>query len=71
MDSLYFEDLKLDQRFASEPYQITERGIIDFAREFDVQPFHLDAAAAKDDLDEVRILPGAAKGAEDGVGAAL
>jgi acyl dehydratase len=52
MSELYFDDLKAGGRFDSEPYRITERSIIDFAREFDVQPFHLDAAAAKETVFE-------------------
>ena len=47
MSGLYFEDLKTGDRFQSEPYEVSERAIMDFAREFDVQPFHLDHAAAK------------------------
>ncbi len=47
---LYFDDLKVGQRFDSEPYAVTERAIFDFARQFDVQPFHLDHAAAKESV---------------------
>lgn len=43
----YFEHLKVGARFKSEPYSVTEAAIIAFAREFDVQPFHLDPAAAE------------------------
>ncbi len=42
----YFEDLKVGDRFQSGPYEVTEKAINDFAREFDPQPFHLDRAAA-------------------------
>lgn len=44
--ALHFEDINVGDRFSSEVYEITEEAIIAFAREFDVQPFHLDPAAA-------------------------
>lgn len=44
---LYLEDLHPGERFESGDYAITEAAIIAFAREFDPQPFHLDADAAK------------------------
>ena len=47
MSELYFEDLKVGDRYQSEPYEVTESAILDFAREFDVQPFHLDDEVAK------------------------
>ena len=46
MAELYFEDVVVGQQFESEPYRITEEAIIAFAREFDVQAFHLKHAAA-------------------------
>ena len=46
MDRIYFDDLSVGDRFTSERYEITEQAIIDFASQFDVQPFHLDPAAA-------------------------
>jgi len=45
---VYFEDLKVGQRFESGTHEIDERQIIEFAAKFDPQPFHLDAEAAKD-----------------------
>jgi len=42
----YFEDLKAGDRFKSQTYNVSEGQIISFAREFDPQPFHLDAAVA-------------------------
>ena len=42
----YFEDVTVGGVFRSEPFLITEEAIIAFAREFDVQPFHLEHAAA-------------------------
>ncbi len=47
MSELYFDDLHVGARFTSEKYFITEEAIKNFAREFDVQAFHLDDAAAK------------------------
>jgi acyl dehydratase len=43
----YLEDLKIGDRFESGSYEVTERAIMQFAREFDPQPFHLDHVAAK------------------------
>jgi acyl dehydratase len=43
----YFEGVKKGDRFASEPFAVTEQQIIEFAREFDPQDFHLDHAAAE------------------------
>jgi acyl dehydratase len=43
---IYFEDVTVGQRFESEPYDMTEEAIVTFAREFDVQGFHLEHAAA-------------------------
>jgi acyl dehydratase len=47
MNQRYFDDLKVGDRFDSETYSVTEKAIIEFAREFDPQGFHLDANAAK------------------------
>jgi acyl dehydratase len=46
-DRLYLGDLRVGQRFVSGTHAIDEMQIKAFAREFDPQPFHLDAAAAK------------------------
>ena len=48
MPEYYLEDLKVGDRFASAPYIVTEAAIIDFSREFDPQPLHLDAERAKE-----------------------
>jgi len=50
MTDIYFEDIAIGQRFQSEPYEVTESSIVDFARQFDVQPFHLDHAAANESV---------------------
>lgn len=47
MHELTFDDLTVGARFRSKRYVITQEAIIAFAREFDVQPFHLDHEAAK------------------------
>ena len=46
MSDRYFDDLTQGDRFKSATYEVTEEQIISFAREFDPQPFHLDAAVA-------------------------
>jgi acyl dehydratase len=47
MSVRYLEDLKVGDRFQSGTYEVTEKAINDFAREFDPQPFHLDPVAAE------------------------
>jgi acyl dehydratase len=44
---LYLEDLRVGQRFVSGTYRLDEGQIRAFAAQFDPQPFHLDAEAAK------------------------
>ena len=46
MSGLYLEDVSVGQRFNSEPYRVSETAMIEFARQFDPQPFHLNHAAA-------------------------
>jgi acyl dehydratase len=38
----YFEDFKVGERYVSAGLTMTEAGIIEFARQWDPQPFHLD-----------------------------
>jgi acyl dehydratase len=45
---LYLEDLKLGDTFATGTQVVTAEEIIAFGRQFDPQPFHTDAAAARD-----------------------
>jgi acyl dehydratase len=47
MKELFFGDLKVGDRFQSGSYDVTEEGIVAFAREFDPQGFHLDSERAK------------------------
>ena len=44
---LYLEDLHVGRRFTSATHVVDEAQIKAFAAQFDPQPFHLDAAAAK------------------------
>ena len=50
MQHVYFDDLSVGARFTSAPYRVTAEAIVAFAREFDVQPFHTDPAAAQNTL---------------------
>lgn len=43
----YLEDLVLGERFPCGGFRFTRDEIIDFAKRFDPQPFHLDEAAAQ------------------------
>jgi acyl dehydratase len=43
----YFEDFRIGDRFVSGGMTITESGIIEFARQWDPQPFHIDVEFAK------------------------
>ena len=47
---LFLEDLQVGQRFLSGTHRIDEEQIRAFAGQFDPQPFHLDAEAAKETL---------------------
>lgn len=43
----YLDDLMPGDRFAGGPVTVTAEDIVAYARQFDPQPFHLDAEAAK------------------------
>lgn len=47
MMPLYFEDLTIGQQFLTSSHTIDLDQIVRFAREFDPQPFHVDAQAAQ------------------------
>lgn len=49
-DRLYLDDLQVGQRFVSRSHALDEAQIKAFAAQFDPQPFHLDAEAAKSTL---------------------
>lgn len=42
----YLEDMKVGQKSSFGSYHVTREDVIDFARKFDPQPFHLDDEAA-------------------------
>jgi acyl dehydratase len=42
-----FEDFPIGTRLQSTVIEVTEKSIIEFAKQFDPQPFHLDPATAK------------------------
>ena len=55
---LYLDDLHVGQRFISGTHLIDEEQSKAFAKQFDPQPFHLDAEAAKDTLFEGLVASG-------------
>ena len=44
----YFDDFQVGERFVSESGTISEAEILEFARRYDPQPFHIDIDAAKE-----------------------
>ena len=46
MNSRYFDDFKIGNKFSTGVATITEAMILEFAHAYDPQPFHTDAAAA-------------------------
>ena len=46
----YFEDFTPGTQFALGPYTVEREAVLDFARSFDPQPFHLDEDAANQSL---------------------
>jgi acyl dehydratase len=50
MSERYFDNLRPGERLQSGQYIVTEEEIINFAREFDPQPFHLDATVARETM---------------------
>jgi acyl dehydratase len=50
MTERYLEDLHMGDRFESDTFSVTEESIIDFARDFDPQPFHLDVKAGEQSI---------------------
>jgi acyl dehydratase len=47
MKEHYFDDLKVGDRFKSEPLKVTEKQVIEFAHKFDPQMFHLNRKTAE------------------------
>jgi acyl dehydratase len=50
VDEKYLEDLHAGDRFGSDTIEVTEESIIAFARDFDPQPFHLEATVAEQSI---------------------
>ena len=46
MAERYFDDFKIGERFSSGGVTLSESQILDFALQFDPQPFHIDKQAA-------------------------
>ena len=49
-EPLYLDDLRVGQRFTSATHTMDEQDMLEFARRFDPQPFHLDHEAARSTL---------------------
>lgn len=49
-DLVYFEDVEVGQTKRFGRYEVTAAEIIEYARQFDPQPFHLDADAAQESM---------------------
>src|SRR5213595_3592966 len=47
MKEHYFDDMKVGDRFKSEPLNVTEKQVIEFAHKFDPQMFHLNRKTAE------------------------
>lgn len=47
MSDRYYEDFKVGDRFTSAGLTMTEAGMVEFARQWDPQPFHIDGEFAK------------------------
>ena len=45
-EAVWFEDYRVGDEFVGEPVTLSEREIVEFARKYDPQSFHVDAAAA-------------------------
>ena len=44
----YIEDFVAGERHVSPTFEFTEKEIVEFARKYDPQPYHVDAQAARD-----------------------
>ena len=47
MKEHYFDDLKAGDRFKSDPLEVSEKQVIEFAHKFDPQMFHLNRKSAE------------------------
>ena len=50
MKQRYFDNFTIGERFTSRALTVTEEDIVQFAEQFDPQPFHLDNARAETSL---------------------
>src|SRR5262249_5289358 len=50
VSKLFFEDFNPGRVFKSKPRRVSAEEIVEFATEFDPQPFHLDDAAARETM---------------------
>jgi acyl dehydratase len=50
MKDLYLDDFKPGDKFTTGSATLTEKQIVEFAKQYDPQPFHIDPAAAKDSI---------------------
>jgi acyl dehydratase len=48
MPTRYYEDFDVGDEWTFDPWSLDEATLVDFARQYDPQPMHLDAAAAAD-----------------------
>jgi acyl dehydratase len=48
--TLYYEDLAIGDTYETGGYTVTKAEIIDFAEQFDPQPFHVDEEAAAESM---------------------
>ena len=46
-DVEWFDDYQVGDEFLSEPVEFLEKDMVEFARRYDPQPFHIDLEAAK------------------------
>lgn len=50
MTVVYFEDIELDVERQLGSYQVSKDEVVEFAKEWDPQPFHMDEQAAKESI---------------------
>ncbi len=50
MSTCYFEDYQIGLNTTSDVYTVSKKEVVDFARKWDPQPFHLDETAAKNSI---------------------
>jgi acyl dehydratase len=47
MNSLWLEDIEVGTKFRTDEYEVTRDAVIEFARKYDPQPFHLSESTAE------------------------